>query len=209
MRREYVRVRDLTESLTAIAILALACGLLQQFVGHHQPGFAVVHIKPRVIVRGPLSFDCGRNTAAASPIGEVLLDRRIESNGVLAAAKELGITLIAYSPLAQGVLSGKFHADPNLARGLSGPRKFLPNFRARGLERSRPLVDELRKIAQAHGVTPSQVALNWLTAFHGETVVVIPGASKRRQAEENAGSMGFTLSQDELRRIDELSRPFL
>jgi aryl-alcohol dehydrogenase-like predicted oxidoreductase len=138
-----------------------------------------------------------------------LLDRRIESNGVLAAAKELGITLIAYSPLAQGLLSGKFHDDPSLIRKSPGPRKFLPNFRAKGLERSRPLVEELRKIAAAHGATPSQVALNWLAHFHGDTVVVIPGATKRRHAEENVGSMGFTLSQEELRRVDELSRQFL
>jgi aryl-alcohol dehydrogenase-like predicted oxidoreductase len=137
-----------------------------------------------------------------------LLDRRIESNGVLAACKELGITLIAYSPLAQGVLSGKFHDDPSLIRR-TGYRKFMPNFRARGLERSRPLIEELRKIAAAHGATPSQVALNWLAHFHGETVVVIPGATKGRHAQENVGSMGFTLTPDEMRRIDELSRPFL
>jgi aryl-alcohol dehydrogenase-like predicted oxidoreductase len=137
-----------------------------------------------------------------------LLDRRIESNGVMAAAKELGITIIAYSPLAQGLLSGKFHEDPTLIRNRVGPRKFLPNFRARGMERSRPLIEELRKIATAHGVTASQVALNWLIHFHGETVVVIPGATKRRHAEENVGAMNFTLSQDELRRIDELSQRF-
>jgi diketogulonate reductase-like aldo/keto reductase len=70
-------------------------------------------------------------------------------------------------------------------------------------------VDELRKIAAAHGVTASQVALNWLMHFHGETVVVIPGASRKRHAEENVGAMGFTLSQEELRRIDELSRQYL
>jgi aryl-alcohol dehydrogenase-like predicted oxidoreductase len=138
-----------------------------------------------------------------------LLDRRIESNGVLAAAKELGITIIAYSPLAQGLLSGKFHEDPSLIQGRTGPRRFQSAFRARGLERSRPLIEELRKIATAHGVTPSQVALRWLTQFHGDTVVVIPGATKRRHAEENVGAMELTLSQDELRRIDELSRQYL
>jgi aryl-alcohol dehydrogenase-like predicted oxidoreductase len=138
-----------------------------------------------------------------------LLNRSIESNGVLAACKELGITLIAYSPLAQGLLSGKFHDDPSLIRKSQGPRKYQSAFRASGLARSRPLIDELRKIATAYGATPSQVALNWLANFHGDTVVVIPGATKRRHAEENVGSMGFTLTQDELRRIDELSRPFL
>jgi aryl-alcohol dehydrogenase-like predicted oxidoreductase len=137
-----------------------------------------------------------------------LLDRSIESNGVLAAAKELGITIIAYSPLAQGLLSGKFHEDPTLIRKSSGPRKFNPAFWASGLKRTRALVDELKKIAAAHGATASQVALNWLAHFHGDTVVVIPGATKRRHAEENVGAMGFTLTQDELNRIDELSRQF-
>jgi aryl-alcohol dehydrogenase-like predicted oxidoreductase len=137
-----------------------------------------------------------------------LLDRRIESNGVLDAAKELGITLIAYSPLEQGLLSGKFHDDPSLIKSRVGPRKFLPAFRPQGLERSRPLIEELKKVATAHGATPSQVALNWLASFHGDTVVVIPGATKRKHAEENVGAMGFTLSPDELRRIDELSRQY-
>ncbi|WP_232293293.1 aldo/keto reductase [Stigmatella aurantiaca] len=138
-----------------------------------------------------------------------LLDRRIESNGVLAAAQELGITLIAYSPLAQGLLSGKFHDDPALIKTRVGPRRFMPKYWPSGLARSRPLIDELRKVAAAHGVTASQVALNWLVHFHGETVVAIPGATKRTHAEENVGAVGFTLSQEELRRIDELSRPFL
>ncbi|MET0403424.1 MAG: aldo/keto reductase [Cystobacter sp.] len=137
-----------------------------------------------------------------------LMQRGIESNGVLATAKELGITIIAYSPLAQGLLSGKFHEDPTLIKGRVGPRKYMSNFRARGLEKSRPLIEELKRIATGHGATPSQVALNWLVSFHGNTVVAIPGASKRRQAEENVGSMGFTLTQDELRRIDELSQRF-
>lgn len=138
-----------------------------------------------------------------------LLDRRIESNGVLAAAKELGITIIAYSPLAQGLLSGKFHDDPSLIKNRVGPRRFFPSFRASGLEKSRPLIEELKKVAAAHGVTPSQVALNWLATFHGDTVVVIPGATKRKHAEENVGAMGFTLSPEQSRRIDELSRPYL
>ncbi|ATB33276.1 aldo/keto reductase [Melittangium boletus] len=138
-----------------------------------------------------------------------LLDRKIESKGVLAAAKELGITIIAYSPLAQGLLSGKFHDDPSLIKSRVGPRKYLPSFRASGLEKSRPLIEELKKAATAHGVTPSQVALNWLATFHGDTVVVIPGATKRRHAEENVGSMGFTLSSEQSHRIDELSQRFL
>ena len=137
-----------------------------------------------------------------------LLHRGIEANGVLQAARELGITVIAYSPLAQGVLSGKFHRDPALIRARSGPRKWLPDFRRRGLERSRPVVAALQEIAAAHGATASQVALNWLVHAHGETVVVIPGATSVEQARENADSLGFTLTVAESLRLDEVSRQF-
>ena len=137
-----------------------------------------------------------------------LLHRGIETSGVLQVARELGITIIAYSPLAQGVLSGKFHRDPALIRARSGPRKWLPDFRRRGLERSRPVVSALQEIASAHGATASQVALSWLVHAHGETVVVIPGATSVEQARENAGCLGFTLTVAESLRLDELSRQF-
>lgn len=137
-----------------------------------------------------------------------LLDRRIETNGVLQAAKELGITIIAYSPLAQGILSGKFHRDPGLIRSRPGPRKWMAAFRRRGLERSRAVVTALQEIARAYGATPSQVALNWLLHFNGDIVVVIPGATSVQQAAENAGAMGFRLSDADLKRLEELSRPF-
>ncbi|MEJ2008889.1 MAG: aldo/keto reductase [Acidobacteriota bacterium] len=137
-----------------------------------------------------------------------LLDRRIEKNGVLKAAKELGITIIAYSPLAQGILSGKYHRDPDMIRSRPGPRKWMTAFRRRGLDRSRTLVAALEEIAGAHGATPSQVALNWLANFHGDTVVVIPGATSVAQAEENAGAMSFRLSDQEMKRLDELSQAF-
>ncbi|MBL8919168.1 MAG: aldo/keto reductase [Myxococcaceae bacterium] len=143
---------------------------------------------------------------ASNQVKYSLLDRRIEKNGVLAAAKELGVTVIAYSPLEQGLLSGKFHHDPSLVAG-SGFRKWTPRFRASGLAKSRPLIDELAKIAQAHGATSSQVALSWLVQFHGDTVVAIPGATKTKHVEENVGAMRLTLSKPELERLDELSRP--
>lgn len=135
-----------------------------------------------------------------------LLDRKIEKNGVLETARELGVTIIAYSPLEQGLLTGKFHENPDL---VSGPRKWMPSFRGKGLEKSRPVIEVLREIAKRHDATPAQVALNWLVSFHGETVVAIPGASKAHHAEQNVGSMSFRLDDDELRRIDEVSRPFM
>lgn len=133
-----------------------------------------------------------------------LLNRSIERNGVMDAAKELGITIIAYSPLAQGVLTGRFHAAPEQVRALKGPRKWMPHFRR--LERSRPLIDALNRIAQARGATPSQVALAWLLTFHGDTVVAIPGASSARQAQQNAGAMKVELGRAELDELDRLSR---
>ncbi len=146
---------------------------------------------------------------ASNQVRYSLVDRSIESNGVLAAAKELGVTIIAYSPLGQGILSGKFHDDPALIRSRPGPRRWLSLFRARGLERTRPLVEELKRIGAARGVTPSQVALNWLLHFHGDMVVAIPGASHPRQTEEAAGSMGFRLTEEEMARLDGLSRAFV
>jgi aryl-alcohol dehydrogenase-like predicted oxidoreductase len=135
-----------------------------------------------------------------------LLDRGIERNGVLDTAKELGITIIAYSPLAQGILSGKYHAEPDSIKQRAGPRKHMSRFKRKGLEQSAPLVEELKRIASAHDATPSQVALHWLLRFHGSTVVAIPGAYTAEQARENAGAMKLELSQEELHRIHEISK---
>jgi aryl-alcohol dehydrogenase-like predicted oxidoreductase len=143
---------------------------------------------------------------ASNQVRYNLLDRRIERNGVLQTAKRLGVTVIAYSPLAQGVLTGKFHDDPSLVAKVSGARKLIGAFSPQGLVRTAPLVHEMREIGRGYGVSASQVALNWLVNFHGETVVAIPGASKPRQAEESAGAMSFRLLDKELARIDELSR---
>ena len=145
---------------------------------------------------------------ASNQVRYSLVARGIETNGTLAAAKELGVTIIAYSPLGQGILSGRFHDDPTLIRKRVGPRRYMSLFRASGLARTRPLVDELRRVAAARGLTPSQVALNWLLFFHGDSVVAIPGASQPRHAEEAAGAMGFRLSDAEMGRLDELSRSF-
>ena len=144
---------------------------------------------------------------ASNQVRYSLVDRRIESDGTLATAKELGVTVIAYSPLGQGVLTGLYHDDPAYVRTRPGPRKWLAAFSAKGMSRSRPLVEELRAVASAHGATAAQVALAWLCQFHGDTVVAIPGASRPAQAHENAGAMELVLSRTELARIDEKSRP--
>lgn len=146
---------------------------------------------------------------ASNQVRYSLLNRRVESDGTVATAKALGVTIIAYSPLAQGLLTGRYHEDPGLVKTRPGPRKLMGAFKAKGLERSRRLVEELRSIAAAHGATASQVALAWLCQFHGETVVVIPGASRPQQAEENAGALELALSQAEIGTLDKLSRRFM
>ncbi len=144
-------------------------------------------------------------TLAANQMQYSLLHRKIETNGVLAAAKELGITITAWSPLASGLLTGKFHKDPEiLNRTPFGRRVRL----RREIERSRPLIQALEEVAINHNATPAQIALNWLIHFQGEAVVAIPGASKVKQAEENAGVMNFKLTNEEMVRLDELSRIF-
>jgi aryl-alcohol dehydrogenase-like predicted oxidoreductase len=137
-----------------------------------------------------------------------LLNRKIETNGVLDSARELGISIIAYSPLLQGVLSGRYHEDPAERQALKGPRKLRGFYRRKALERSRPVIDALREIGVRHEASPAQVALNWLFSFHGDLVVVIPGATKIAQAKSNAGSMSFVLSKDELDHLDRVSQAF-
>jgi aryl-alcohol dehydrogenase-like predicted oxidoreductase len=140
---------------------------------------------------------------ASNQVKYNLLARDIEDNGVLDAAKKLGITIICYSPLEMGLLSGKFHNDPNLLRSRPRGRR---NAIGKKIEASRPLIDVLSKIAEAHGATVSQVALSWLVTFSGEMVVAIPGASKPKHAEESAGAMKIALTSDEMERIDHISR---
>jgi aryl-alcohol dehydrogenase-like predicted oxidoreductase len=136
-----------------------------------------------------------------------LLNRKIESNGVMEMAKKLGITIIAYSPLAQGLVTGKFHENPELLKNI-GLRKYSPQFKPNGLEKSRPLVMFVKELALKYNVTPSQIALNWLINYHGNTVVAIPGATKEIHVKENAGAMSFRLSDEDMVKLEKESAIF-
>lgn len=148
-------------------------------------------------------------TLAANQVQINLLHRDVEDNGVLETARTLGVTLIAYSPLAAGVLTGRFHDDPARVKALRPMRRLGQRglFSAKGLARTKPLVDELRAIGEAHGASVSQVALNWLITYYGDTVVAIPGASKPAQATEAAAAMDLRLTDAQRDRLHELSRP--
>ncbi len=142
---------------------------------------------------------------ASNQVQYHLLHRQIETDGIMDAAKDLGITIIAWSPLGSGLLTGKFHKDPEVLKKTPVARRAMLG---RQVESSRGLIAALDEIADAHQVTTAQVALNWLVNYHGDTVVAIPGASKVHHAEESAGAMGFSLTDGEMARIDELSRQF-
>jgi aryl-alcohol dehydrogenase-like predicted oxidoreductase len=134
-----------------------------------------------------------------------LLDRSIEKNGVLDAAKELNISIIAYSPLAQGLLGGKYHSDPDALKKVPAMRR--RHFQ-NAIERSRPVVEALVEIGKGYGASAAEVALNWLVSYHGDTVLAIPGATRLEQAKQNCRSMGFVLTQAEKERINRLSAAF-
>ena len=126
---------------------------------------------------------------ASNQVSYSLLDRRPERNGVLDTCRELGVSLIAYSPLAQGLLTGKYTPDnpPPGVRGLRYRKQVaaLP-----------PLIRLMTEIGAGHGgKTPAQVALNWTIC---QETIPIPGAKNARQARENAGAVGWHLTAEEV-----------
>lgn len=130
---------------------------------------------------------------ASNQVHYSLLHRDPERTGLLDACRELGVTLIAYSPLEQGLLSGKY-GPQNPPPGLRGQR-----YRASYLARIQPVVETLRVIGERHGKSPNQVALNWLIC---KGAVPIPGAKNARQVQENAGALGWRLKAEEIAMLD-------
>ncbi len=134
---------------------------------------------------------------ASNQVEYHLLNRRIEKNGLMKLCNDLGVTIIAYSPLAQGVLTGKYTPEnpPPGFRGNKYNRKFLAQVQ--------PLIAALRKIGSEHaGKTPAQVAINW-TICKG--TLTIPGMKNLRQAEQDSEALGWSLTEDEVAQLDALS----
>ncbi|GAH33017.1 unnamed protein product, partial [marine sediment metagenome] len=143
---------------------------------------------------------------ASNQVNYSLIKRKIESNGVLDAAKELGVTIISWSPLQSGILSGKFHKDEQLFEALPSVRRMRSKKQIRD---SQELINTLDSVADSHKSSIAQIALNWLVNYHGDTVVAIPGATKASQAESNGKAMSINLSKNELDEIEENSRIFI
>jgi aryl-alcohol dehydrogenase-like predicted oxidoreductase len=132
---------------------------------------------------------------AANQMHFSLVKRNIEFNGVLETAKELGVTIISYTPLGQGSLTGHLHKNPELLEEMTRLRRS----RLRGqLKKTKPLVDALEAIALEHEATIAQIVLNWTVNYHGDTIVSIPGATKTYQAEDNANAMRLSLSKEQM-----------
>jgi aryl-alcohol dehydrogenase-like predicted oxidoreductase len=133
---------------------------------------------------------------ASNQVRYNLFSRKVEKNGLLEACCKLGVTLIAYSPLAQGLLTGKYTPD----HPLGGTRSLQLG---RFVGPIQPLVGLMREVGQTHGgKTPAQVALNWVMC---KGAVPIPGAKNARQAQENAGALGWALTPAEVAALDSAS----
>lgn len=137
---------------------------------------------------------------ASNQVHYSLLNRTVEKDGTLARCKELGIRLIAFSPIEMGLLSGKYSVD-------SPP----PGLRGRSytglLPRIGPLLKLMTEIGQDHGgKSNAQVALNWVIC---KGALTIPGAKNADQAQENAGALGWRLTDEEMARLDQTSKMIL
>jgi len=129
-----------------------------------------------------------------------LADRSIEKH-ILPYARRHGITIIAYSPLGQGLLTGKYTRDNLPQDPIRGDQ---PLFRPPNVDRIFEVVAVLRELAWKYERTPGQIALRWLIQQEG--VVAIPGAKNANQARENAAAMDFSLEPEDWTRLSEVSR---
>ncbi|MDD1768042.1 MAG: aldo/keto reductase, partial [Methanomassiliicoccales archaeon] len=128
-----------------------------------------------------------------------LLAREPEKDGTIEYCRRNNIGIIAWSPLEQGLLTGKYRPGVKV----HGIRRLRPAFSTRSLMKIRPSLDELEAVSIRHSKTPAQTALNWVLRSKG--VVAIPGASGSKQVEDNCGAVGWTLSEEE---VDRLERAF-
>lgn len=147
--------------------------------------------------------DTIRRAHAVHPITAVqteysLFERSPEVNGVLDTTRELGIEFVAYSPLGRGVLTGTIATTEQLDE--DDFRRHSPRFASDNLTANLTVVDKVRALAGAKGVTAGQLALAWL--LHQERVVVIPGTKRRKYLEENAAAVEIKLTADDLAALE-------
>jgi aryl-alcohol dehydrogenase-like predicted oxidoreductase len=135
---------------------------------------------------------------ASNQVEYSLLQRAPETNGVLETSRDLGVTLIAYSPIAQGLLTGRYGPGGDRPSGLV--RRAGSAFGEKNLMKVEPVVNILREIAEEHDKEPAQVALNWLITQRN--VFPIPGAKNEHQARQNAGALGWEMASEEAEKLN-------
>ena len=128
-----------------------------------------------------------------------LWTRGPETNGILEACEELGIGLVAYSPLGKGFLTGAMSKDTKI--GDNDFRKILPRFTPEAMETNQALIDLLKRIGDDKRATPAQIALAWLLA-RKPWIVPIPGTTKLHRLEENLSAADIALTADDLAEIE-------
>jgi aryl-alcohol dehydrogenase-like predicted oxidoreductase len=158
--------------------------------------------KVRYLGLSEVSADVLRQVHAVHPITALqteysLFDRHVEEEGILATARELGIGFVAYSPLGRGFLSGDIKTPDDFEA--SDSRRFFPRYQGENFYKNLELVQKLQTLAEAKGVTSSQLALAWVLA---QGVVAIPGTKRRKYLEANVAAASITLSPQELADID-------
>ena len=144
-----------------------------------------------------------RRAHAAHPIAAVqteysLFTRDLEKD-ILPTLRELGIGLVAYSPLGRGLLSGRFSSVEDLAE--DDWRRTQPRFEGENLERNLEQAGKVRELAAEKGITPAQLALAWVL-HRGDDVVPIPGTKRRSYLEQNVAALEVELTDDDLARLD-------
>ena len=148
-----------------------------------------------------------RAAHAVAPLSAVqteysLFTRDVEDNGVLAVVRELGIGFVPYSPLGRGFLSGKIRSIDDFED--DDFRRSSPRFQGENFAKNLEVLDQVVAIAQAKGVTPSQLALAWVLA-QGEDVVPIPGTRRTANLEENVAATDIVLTDDDLAAIEQVA----
>ncbi|HZZ82914.1 MAG TPA: aldo/keto reductase [Anaeromyxobacteraceae bacterium] len=133
---------------------------------------------------------------------EYSLWSRDPDDEILPAVRELGIGFVAYSPLGRGFLTGRFQRFEDLPA--DDYRRNTPRFQGENFQKNLDLVARIRELAEARSLKPAQLALAWVLA-RGPDLVPIPGTTTRRHLEENVAAAAVTLTEGELRRIDEVA----
>lgn len=156
----------------------------------------VSNFSPTQTVRAYTTLARHNIPLASNQVEYHLLNRTIEKNGLLERCKELGIRVIAYSPLAKGFLTGKYSTE----KLPPGPRAAMF---AQALTKIQPLLKLMTEIGQDHGgKSNAQVALNWCIC---KGTMPIPGAKNAEQAQQNAGALGWKLTEEQVAALDKAS----